>query len=79
MPASIAHMLVSRKVRERLQPMESFQDLSDFLEKHKNYMDLGSLGPDLPYFESMLWSAFNLLMDRSAAAAPPLLALQASS
>jgi len=65
MPASIAHMLVSRKVRENLQTMESFKDLSDFLKTHKNYMDLGSLGPDLPYYESMVRSGFNLLMDRS--------------
>jgi hypothetical protein len=65
MPASIAHILLSRKVRESLQPVENFKDLNDCLEAHKNYMDLGSLGPDLPYYESMVRQGFNLLMDRS--------------
>jgi hypothetical protein len=65
MPASIAHMLISKKIRESLQPLTSFRELSDFLEKHKNYMDLGSLGPDLPYYESMTNTGLNLLLDRS--------------
>jgi len=65
MPASIAHMLISRKSREEIAGMEIFKDFGAILEQHKEYMELGSLGPDLPYYESRVKGIINLLLDRS--------------
>jgi len=65
MPASIAHMLISRKTREEIAGMEIFKDFGAILEQHKEYMELGSLGPDLPYYKSMVKGGINLLLDRS--------------
>jgi hypothetical protein len=51
MSAPIAHMLIAKRVRERLkatQEMAAFA--SNVLDAHSKYMSLGSLGPDLPYF-----------------------------
>jgi hypothetical protein len=64
MPASIAHMLISQKVREKLQDFTD-DEFNALLQTHKNYMDLGALGPDLPYYESMVRAGYNLLLDRS--------------
>jgi hypothetical protein len=53
MPASITHMLISRRVRDRLRQMPELANfVNAVLDKHSQYMELGSLGPDLPYFES---------------------------
>lgn len=53
MPASIAHMLISKQVRERLQDSGDMTAFANtVLSKHPQYMDLGSQGPDLPYFAS---------------------------
>ena len=53
MPASIAHMLIAREARKRLltdgNPKVA-EFAADVLGKHPHYMELGSLGPDLPYF-----------------------------
>ena len=53
MPASIAHMLIAEQARDRLLT-DSDQEIVKFaknvLGKHPQYMRLGSLGPDLPYF-----------------------------
>lgn len=67
MPASIAHMLFSRKTREALgkEKDPELKKFSAFLEKHKYYMELGSLGPDLPYYGSLAKGALDLLLDRS--------------
>lgn len=65
MPASIAHMLISEKARKELGKEKKYKKFSDILEKHKNYMELGSLGPDLPYYVSMVKGAWNILLDRS--------------
>lgn len=68
MPSSIAHMLVSKMVRENLKT-EQEGGIKDFvekvLEKNSPYMELGSIGPDLPYYESMVTGAKNILLDRS--------------
>ena len=65
MPASIAHLLISKATRNRLISMRGYKSFSAILEKQKVYMELGSLGPDLPYYESMVRAGFNLLLDRS--------------
>lgn len=65
MPASIAHMLISRDTREKLLPLEKYKEFGKILQKHNRYMELGSLGPDLPYYKSMVKAGVNLLLDRS--------------
>lgn len=53
MPASLAHMLIAQRVRNRLLQdgdVQVAEFVADVLAKHPQYMELGSLGPDLPYF-----------------------------
>jgi len=50
MPASVAHMLIARKVRKSLPPKAVPAGFVEMLEKNARYMELGSLGPDLPYY-----------------------------
>ena len=58
MPGFIAHMLISDDARERLRNAPRAEDpagqlqsfVRDVLDKHCNYMRLGALGPDLPYY-----------------------------
>lgn len=65
MPASIAHMLISKECRERLLTRDRYTDFSRILDIHKTYMELGSVGPDLPYYENAALAVLNLLLDRS--------------
>jgi len=65
MPASIAHMLISKESRRRISAMPEYKEFATALEAHKVYMELGSLGPDLPCYESMVRAGVNLLLDRS--------------
>ena len=65
MPASIAHMLLSQLCRKSLLSRERYQEFTVILEKHKTYMELGSVGPDLPYYENAAKATLNLLLDRS--------------
>ncbi len=60
MPASIAHMLIAQQTRDCLlkdNDKKLAEFATDVLAKHSHYMELGSLGPDLPYFG--LKSLFN--------------------
>lgn len=68
MPSSIAHMLISRSVREELKKdkdpgMKKFAE--EVLGKNGVFMELGALGPDLPYYESMAKGVLNLIFDKS--------------
>ncbi len=65
MPASIAHLLISKDCRERLLKIERYTEFSRILDTYKTYMELGSVGPDLPYYENAAKAALNLLLDRS--------------
>jgi hypothetical protein len=65
MPASIAHMLISKECRDRLLKRDRYIDFSHILDRHKTYMELGSVGPDLPYYENGALAVLNLLLDRS--------------
>jgi hypothetical protein len=66
MPASIVHMLISRKTREELRKNADMKDfLATVLDKYPTYMELGSLGPDLPYFKSLLSGLWNTFINRS--------------
>lgn len=74
MPAPIAHMLISRKTRERLalkaqQESGKYPDLARFvaaLEKHPKVMELGALGPDLAYFERLGVTVLEALCGKSS-------------
>jgi hypothetical protein len=69
MPASIAHMLIAKKARENLGAFQggpaALGHFAKLLERHQNYMALGSLGPDLPYYENVTMDALHTLFDRS--------------
>jgi hypothetical protein len=65
MPASIAHMLISRKAREELGALEFYREFWNDLQKYQIYMDLGAVGPDLPYYESILKAGIKMLTDGS--------------
>ena len=64
MPSCLTPMVVSKNVREELGKDEELKDFVDVLGKNSTYMELGSLGTDPPYYESMARSAANLLLDR---------------
>ncbi|MCL4503298.1 MAG: zinc dependent phospholipase C family protein [Deltaproteobacteria bacterium] len=54
MPASIAHMLLAKRVRVELQANAALKDfVNDVLVKHSTFMELGALGPDLPYYKGI--------------------------
>ena len=65
MPASIVHMLIAKECRDRLLTRDRYTDFSKILDLHKTYMELGSVGPDLPYYENAAMAVLNLLLDRS--------------
>lgn len=70
MPASIAHMLICDAARTQLAggpeiPETDFKRFVAALEAHKAFMQLGSLGPDLPYYASMVKGLADLVFDRS--------------
>lgn len=53
MPAFMTHMYIARQVREVLRREVDDNTkalLANVLDKYPNYMAIGSLGPDLPYF-----------------------------
>ena len=50
MPACVAHMLIARKVRDRLTAETVPVGFVKMLNDNTRYMELGSLGPDLPYY-----------------------------
>jgi hypothetical protein len=59
-------MLVSRLARNRLSQVSQTREFAaEVLDKNHQYMELGSLGPDLPYYESMVKGAMDLLLKRS--------------
>jgi hypothetical protein len=65
MPANIAHMLIAKGVRSKVGEDGSMNDFSKILTENTNYMDLGALGPDLPYYSNLFSGGINMLLDRS--------------
>lgn len=66
MPASLVHMLIAREVRKSLmETPETRKFAEEVLDRYPKYMELGSMGPDLPYYESMAKGALDLLLKRS--------------
>jgi hypothetical protein len=71
MPANIAHMVIAHKALERLQK-KGFKELADFAtmlddpakgEFYQQYMNLGSVGPDLYSYASMAQSGKEMLLE----------------
>jgi len=61
----MAHMVISRLTREALRAEPETQWLlGSVLEKSPEYMELGSVGPDLPYYGNLLRAALTILLDR---------------
>lgn len=66
MPAAIVHTLISRAVREALEKDEAVdRRFIAGLKTNATSMELGSIGPDLPYYESMAKGAMDILLSRS--------------
>ena len=71
MPASVAHMLIAHKALKNLQKNEdeklaSFAKILDDAkgsERYQAYMNLGSLGPDLYYYTSIVKGIRDILID----------------
>ncbi len=67
MPASIVHMLIAREVRNRFRTGASLSGLPFPVDDpaYETCMNLGALGPDLPYYESVARGLKNLLLRQS--------------
>lgn len=66
MPASIVHMIISKKSRANLRKDTTIdKSFLEFLEKYSTCMELGSIGPDIPYYESIIEGAIDLLFKGS--------------
>lgn len=67
MPASIVHMLIAREVLKRFRRGASADGLPFPADDpaYETTMNLGALGPDLPYYESMARGLKNLLLRQS--------------
>ena len=65
MPGTFTHMLVFEDVISELEKDIDCEDLVKMLKENKNYGTLGSIGPDLPYFESVTSTLYFLLTSRT--------------
>lgn len=71
MPASVAHMLIAHKGLKKLQQSKdkglvsfaSKLDSGSGKERYQAYMNLGSLGPDLYYFEKLVRGFAGMVID----------------
>jgi hypothetical protein len=66
MPGTFAHMFIFEDVIAEIEKDSDCEDLVKLLKENKNYGTLGSLGPDLPTFESVtgtLYSHFTSATD----------------
>ncbi|HUL36307.1 MAG TPA: zinc dependent phospholipase C family protein [Thermodesulfobacteriota bacterium] len=67
MPANIAHMLICNKAVKVLQDGGEYQQFIDVLdfEINKPFLNLGSVGPDLSYYESQIDGFINLIIKKT--------------
>jgi hypothetical protein len=61
MPGSVAHMLIFEAALAEIDNQRDCGDLVSMLKGRMNYGRLGSLGPDLPYFNGVLRTAVSFL------------------
>jgi hypothetical protein len=65
MPGSVAHMLIFEDALSRLEKEHECDDLVSMLRENMNYGRLGSIGPDLPYYDGILKTTIAFLVSRS--------------
>lgn len=71
MPANIAHMLIAHKALQKLKAkgVEEYTAFAELIDgdpkdnNYKAYVNLGSLGPDLYYYSSLVRAARDMLVD----------------
>jgi hypothetical protein len=61
MPGTFAHMLIFEDVIAELEKDTNCEELVKLLKENKNYGTLGSVGPDLPNFESITSTLYSQL------------------
>lgn len=62
MPAMLAHMLVLKRAVEGLNGEPKYQGFLRMLRRNKVFANLGSLGPDLPYYQNIAKTAIKTLL-----------------
>ena len=62
MPGSVAHMLIFEAALSEIDNDKDCGDLVKMLKENMNYGRLGSIGPDLPYFNGVLRTAASFLL-----------------
>jgi hypothetical protein len=62
MPGSVAHMLIFEAALYKIDNDRECGDLVEMLKENMNYGRLGSIGPDLPYFNGVLRTAASFLV-----------------
>ncbi len=67
MPVTIAHLLISNKGVKVLQKGNAYQEFIDILnsDKCKVYLNLGSIGPALPYYGNQWEGLKQFILDDS--------------
>lgn len=65
MPGSVAHMLIFEDTLSKLENDNDCGELVKMIKENMNYARLGSLGPDLPYYDGILKTAISFLLSRS--------------
>jgi hypothetical protein len=70
MPGSVAHMLLFKDVVSKIDNDKDCDDLVNMLKENINYGRLGSIGPDLPYYDGVLKTASSFLISKSDKPAP---------
>jgi hypothetical protein len=64
LPGSVAHMLIFEDALSKIDNDKDCVDLVKMLKENMNYGRLGSIGPDLPYFNGVLKTAASFLLSR---------------
>jgi hypothetical protein len=70
MPGSVAHMLLFEDVLSKIDKDKDCGDLVKMVRENINYGRMGSIGPDLPYYDGVLKSAAAFLLSKSYQPAP---------
>ena len=65
MPGSVAHMLIFEATLSKLENDHDCGELVRMLKENMNYARLGSIGPDLPYYDGILRTTISFLLSRS--------------
>ena len=65
MPGSVAHMLIFEDALSKIDNDKDCDDLVKMCKENINYGRLGSIGPDLPYYDGVLKTAYSFLRSKS--------------